>query len=234
MNSDQILLVEDNPLDQSIVTAALRPHVVRIANNLQEARASIQDRNVKLVILDVNLPDGDGFKFFDELQNFDSTRKLSIVFLTASASVNERVFGLNLGAQDYICKPVDPNELKARVEARLRTLTPSAPPDQFHLGDLLFNLSLHQLQIADSTGALNAVNLTSLEFNVLYYFARNEDKILTRDQLLESVWGRRDQEVTDRSVDSLISGLRKKIATSAYRLRAVYGSGYTLTHKERA
>lgn len=230
MSSARILLVEDNPVDQSIVTAALTKYQVTKAGTVADANTALARELFDLVILDINLPDGNGFEFLKELKSLARLRQLPIVFLTNLSEVPARVQGLNLGAQDYICKPVDPSELCARVDARLRLGGRAVGGEIFLKGDLQFNLGMRQLFIVSGSEPPRQINLTTLEFNVLFHLAHHFDVPLSREQLLEAAWSQKD-EVSDRSVDSLISGLRKKISSSQYQIKAVYGSGYRLERR---
>lgn len=183
---------------------------------LDRARAEAFD----LILLDVMLPRKSGFEICRDLRR--GGLKTPIIMLTARSQEAEKIMGLEWGADDYVTKPFSPSELRARVKAVLRRFEPDASPI-FRFGAADVDFDRCELR---RDGAV--VDLTALEFNLLAAFVRNRGKMLSREKLLDLVWGR-GAAVTDRVVDNHILTLRKKIEPepSAPRyLRSVRGLGY--------
>ncbi|MGA3098968.1 MAG: response regulator transcription factor [Bryobacteraceae bacterium] len=183
---------------------------------LERARREIFD----LILLDVMLPRKDGFEICRELRR--DGLKMPIVLLTARAQEAEKVMGLESGADDYITKPFSPRELRARVKAALRRTQDSGAP-LFRFGDAEVDLDRCELR-RDGV----PVELTALEFKLLAVFAANRGKTLSRDRLLDLVWGR-CAAVTLRVVDNHIVELRKKVEPEPSNprfLRSIRGLGY--------
>src|SRR5262249_39267670 len=159
-------------------------------------------------LLDVNLPDGDGLTYFAKLRTQPHTSETPVVFVTSSGETPKEVMGFSLGAEDYIVKPIDPPRLKARIEARLRQIGEKAARDlTLQKGDLKLSVS-HQRVILVRDGKDIQIDLTPVEFKLLFHLLRHEDQVFSREQLLIAVWGD-SAEVFDRTVDMHVSNLRK-------------------------
>jgi DNA-binding response OmpR family regulator len=174
-----------------------------------------------LVILDVALPDRSGFDLFEPISRGGQN---PVIFLTARGQKIDKLKGLALGADDYVTKPFDLEELLARVHAVLRRTRTS--PGRLVLGDVVVDF---QLQRADKAGV--PLNLTHRELELLRYLAERRDNVVHRDELLKHVWGYGDTPIT-RSVDHAIARLRRKIESDPHRPRfihTVHGDGYRLT-----
>jgi two-component system alkaline phosphatase synthesis response regulator PhoP len=172
-----------------------------------------------LILLDVMLPRKDGFEVCRELRRGGS--KTPIIMLTARAQEAEKVMGLELGADDYVTKPFSPRELRARVKAALRRTAEDEPTYRF--GDSEVDFVRCELRCSGKP-----VELTALEFKLLAAFVRNRGRLLSRQQLLDLVWGS-DTFVTDRVVDNHVVALRKKIEPDHSQPRyllSVRGMGY--------
>jgi len=222
----QILLVEDDPDTRALVSGALRSSArIRTAATLDDAREAIADALPDLVLLDVELPDGDGFSFCSHLQADDRTRDVPVVFLTARDAVHDRIHGFTLGADDWIGKPFDPLELRARVEARLRRLAGrSERRDVLLRGPLRIHAGLFRVFRVDESGE-REIALTPHEFRLLHHLALHEGRVFTRPQLLAAVWSD-DVVVTERTVDAHVSNLRAKLGGERRFIEAVRGVGY--------
>jgi two-component system alkaline phosphatase synthesis response regulator PhoP len=183
---------------------------------LQRAREGAFD----LILLDVMLPKKDGLSVCRELRR--SGISTPIIVLTAKAEEASKVLGLELGADDYVTKPFSPLELRARIKAVLRRRTNDAP-DQYRFGDVEVDFPRGEVRRAGAP-----VDVTALEFRLLSTFIRLRGRVLSRDQLLDLVWGR-DSAPTDRVVDNHIMNLRRKIEakpdTPRY-LVSLRGMGY--------
>lgn len=200
----RILIVEDDPdialgLQQDL---RLEGYEVEVVGDGQSAIDRAETGSFDLILLDVMLPGKDGFAVCRELRR--SGLQTPIIVLTARSHEAEKVLGLELGADDYVTKPFSPMELRARIKAALRRGAPDSP-EVFRFGD--FEVDFDRFELRRS-GKL--VDLTPIEFKLLAAFVRNRQMVLTRQQLLDKVWGR-DVYVTDRVVDTHIGNLRKKI-----------------------
>jgi two-component system phosphate regulon response regulator PhoB len=226
--NSRVLLVEDSPSDQKIVLAALgKIHTVVVAPSIADAEREIQGASFDLVLLDVDLPDGNGFRFFSWLQSQDALKEIPVVFLTLKSETPDEVMGFSLGAEDYITKPVDPQKLRARLEARLRRIR-----TQKHQHAVVQNAGMRldftlQRAYVTATGSDELLDLTPLEFKLLAHFMRHEEHVFSRDQLIDALWGA-NTHVIDRTVDMHISNLRKKIGKSGYGIQSMRGVGYRL------
>lgn len=222
----RILLVDDALDDQRIVASVLsKAHQVVIASTLAEGRLRISETDFDLILLDVQLPDGEGFALCEELQSDERTRAIPIIFLTVRSATSDKVLAFSLGAEDYISKPFDPIELQARVEARIRKSGQHLTRELLlQLGQLKISISKQKVYLKGEAGEL-LLDLTPLEFKLLFYFARHEEHVFSREQLLAAVWADK-VNVLDRTVDMHVSNLRKKLGPSSWTIRSVHGVGY--------
>jgi DNA-binding response OmpR family regulator len=218
----RILVVED---DSSIAFGLQldlqgEGYDVEIESDGENALRRARNETFDLILLDVMLPSKDGFEVCRHLRRDGC--KTPIILLTAKAQEAEKVMGLELGADDYVTKPFSPRELRARVKVALRR-TADEEQETFRFGDLEVDFARCELRRAGKP-----VELTALEFKLLAVFVRHRGKMLSREQLLDLVWGR-DTFVTDRVVDNHIVTLRKKIESEPSQPRhllSIRGMGY--------
>jgi phosphate regulon transcriptional regulator PhoB len=177
-----------------------------------------------LLLLDLMLPKVSGLDICREVRRDDSLNRLPILMLTARGDEADRVVGLEMGADDYVTKPFSPRELLARVKALLRRAEPpSDSPRTIEVGKLAIDPASYRVSHSGK-----AVPLSTLEFRLLYYLASRPNRVFTRDQLLDAVWGT-DRFVTPRSVDVYVRRLREKIEgdpENPVHLKTVRGAGY--------
>jgi DNA-binding response OmpR family regulator len=213
----QLLLVEDEDSIALLVKAYLSRNGYRVAwvRSGEEALESLDTVRPRLVILDIGLPGQDGF---DVCRAIRARSTLPIVMLTARDEEADRVAGLELGADDYVTKPFSPRELAARVKAVLRRGEPSEPR-ALELGDIALDAQAREVTVAGEP-----VELTGKEFDLLAYLLDNAGIVLSRDQLLERVWGMSYPGGT-RTVDVHIAQLRRKLGRPD-AIRTFRGSGY--------
>jgi two-component system phosphate regulon response regulator PhoB len=176
-----------------------------------------------LILLDIMVPGGDGLDICRRIRQNPEIASIPIVFVTARTSEQDRVLGLELGADDYITKPFSPRELLARIKAVLRRFDSPLTPRIAKIGDLEINTEAMVVRVR-----AQYVPTTATEFRLLDWFVRHPGRVFSRDQLLDAVW-RDTQYVTPRSVDVYVRRLREKIETDpenpAY-IRTVRGAGY--------
>ncbi len=229
----RILLIEDEIGNQKIVTACLSQHEIHIVGDLKTARDHLSKSQYDLVLLDVKLPDGDGFAFLLELQNTVMADGIPVVLLTGQTQSADKVTGYSLGADDYITKPIDPIVFKARIEAKLRKLERNGSRENVLKTDG-FTISMEKQSVSyASSGVEKTLQLTTLEFKIFVHLIKHKDHVLSREQLIEAVWGS-GVSVTDRTVDSHVSHLRKHLADSPLAITSVYGAGYKLSAPKKA
>ena len=218
----RILVVEDEPdialgLQQDL---QLEGYEVKVAGDGERALECAEKSAFDLILLDVMLPGKDGFAVCRELRR--SGARTPIIVLTAKSNEAEKVMGLELGADDYVTKPFSPMELRARIKAVLRRGSGNNQ-DLFRFGDFAVDFERFELRCSGK-----AVDLTPIEFKLLAAFVRNPRAVLSRQQLLDKVWGS-DVYVTDRVVDTHIGNLRRKIEANPDKpafLVSVRGFGY--------
>ena len=176
-----------------------------------------------LFLLDIMVPGGDGLDVCRRLRAHTGLSTVPIIFVTAKAGENDRVLGLELGADDYITKPFATRELVARVKAVLRRFERPSAPSVISFEDIIIDASAMQLKVR---GELTTT--TATEFRLLDYLARHPGRVFSRDHLLDAVWGDA-RFVTPRSVDVYVRRIREKIETDAENpryLKTVRGAGY--------
>ncbi len=222
----RVLVVEDSQEFQIMIKGALgKGMALETCPTLSEARQKVSTESFDLILLDVTLPDGNGFEFCTELQNQEKTSKIPVIFLSGRNAVTDKVLGLTLGADDYVTKPFDPTELKARVESKLRKNQVKTPDETvLERGPLKMNLP-NYTAVMNLNGKETKLDLTPIEYKILYRLAKSPGHILTRQQLIDSVWGV-GAYIEDRSVDKHISSLRKKMGDYSNFIRTVSGLGY--------
>ncbi len=222
----KVLIVED---EESIVTL-LRYNLegqgfrVSAAGDGEEALAMIADEPPDLLILDWMLPFLSGIELCRQLRRRLETRHLPIIMLTAKGDEGDRIRGLDSGADDYVTKPFSPSELVARVRALMRRSHPSFAEETLRFGDIVMNLASRRVE----RGGRN-IRLGPTEFRLLRYFLEHPDRVFTREQLLDAVWGR-DAFVGPRTVDTHVRRLRKALNVGGRRdvIRTVRAAGYAL------
>ena len=213
-----ILLVEDEEDIASLVRAYLERDGFRVvwATRGTEGLAELERNDIRLAILDLQLPDADGF---DVCRAIRSTSSLPVVMLTARDEEVDRVTGLELGADDYVTKPFSPRELAARVRAVLRRVEPDETDDRLSAGDVELDRRARTARVAGAE-----VELTGREFDLLWHLASRPGIVVSRAQLLDRVWGITFPGGT-RTVDVHVGQLRRKLGRPRL-IRTVRGAGY--------
>ncbi len=223
-----ILVVEDEPAIAELLSVNLgfAGHKVMIAGDAEAAMAMIATELPDLVLLDWMLPGMSGVRLAKKLRSEDRTRDVPIIMLTARADETDKVEGLETGADDYITKPFSPKELMARIKAVMRRRAPQLTNDTVALGGLTLDPVTHRLWgkvAADDV----AIDLGPTEFRLLHFFMTHPERVHSRTQLLDQVWG--DHVfVEERTVDVHIRRLRKALEPSGHDavIETVRGSGY--------
>ena len=223
MTRSRILVVEDDTDILRLVAHNLRSSDFEVltAQDGYDALSLAKNHLPQLIILDIMLPGLDGFEVCKELKRSPATRKIPIIMLTAKGEEVDRVVGLELGADDYVVKPFSPRELILRVGAILRRSAPEEPTTtSWQRNGLGVDLGAHRVLVNNTE-----TNLTATEFRLLAELIRNPGKVLTRDQLLDKVWGYQFDGYA-RTVDTHIRRLRQKLGPYAEWIETVRGVGY--------
>ena len=219
-----LLIVEDDPGIAMGLEDDLRldGYDVTMARDGEDALRRASARTFDLIVLDLMLPKKDGYQVCRELRH--AGVRTPIIMLTARTQDAEKILGLDVGADDYVTKPFNPMELRARIKAVLRRAAGAAErPLAYRFGDV--EVDFRRCEVRRG-GIL--VDVSSLEFKLLSAFIERRGNVLTRDQLLEAVWGQ-DVHVTDRAVDNHVVGLRRKIEADPAEPRfitSIRGMGY--------
>ncbi|SFW12066.1 phosphate regulon transcriptional regulator PhoB [Nitrosovibrio sp. Nv17] len=222
-----ILVVEDEPAIQDLISYSLKQarHTVFGARSAEQAMEIVNDALPDLVLLDWMLPGMSGAELARLLRRGARTKTIPIIMLTARAEESDKVAGLEIGADDYITKPFSPRELLARIKAVLRRRSPEAADDIVEIGGLRLDSATHRV-----TAEGVEVALGPTEFRLLHFLMTHSERVHTRTQLLDQVWG--DHVfVEDRTVDVHIRRLRKALEHVGKDglVQTVRGSGYRLS-----
>jgi DNA-binding response OmpR family regulator len=219
---EKILIIDDNKDYQFLIQSCLTPdYKVVIADTGKQGVELAREHKPDLILLDISLGEIDGFEVCHLLKGQKETANTPVIFLSSRGDAHSKVMGFDLGADDYVQKPFEADELKARVKVRIKqnqARKEGAP--NFELQGLRIDFLGHRVYIQDKEVAFSA-----LEFKLLSFFVRNPDRVLSREKILNNVWGV-DTFVTDRVVDSHIRSIRKKLGPFKDHIESIYGEGY--------
>jgi len=219
----RILCLEDSEDTILMLKMAMERYHLVFARTLIEASKLIESDSFSLLLVDIKLPDGNGFEFISGLPG--RCKNIPVIFLTACDDFSHKVSAFTLGADDFIAKPFDPRELKLRIDSKLRKVNSLRDNDaSFSVGDLLCSPAEQKLSIP---GKRSSIDLTSLEFRIFRLLAKEPEKVYSREEILRRVWSH-NVAVNDRTVDVHVSNLRKKLKGSVVSIDSVIGSGYRL------
>ena len=219
-----ILVVEDEPSIQELIAASLQHagHRVLRASSAEDAVRLVSDTLPDLVLLDWMLPGMSGMRYAQRLRAEERTKDLPIIMLTARSEEHDKVTGLEAGADDYLTKPFSPRELMARIKAVLRRRAPQITEDCVDIGGLRVDPATHRV-----TGNGKTLDLGPTEFRLLHFFITHAERVYSRGQLLDQVWG--DHVFVEvRTVDVHIRRLRASLESSGHDrlIQTVRGTGY--------
>jgi len=222
--NQNILVVDDEMPIRDMLTMALEAggYSVTQAENAQEAYTIIIDQKPDLVLLDWMMPGTSGLELLRRLKKNELTEKLPIIMLTAKTEEDDTIAGLETGADDYLIKPFSPRELVSRVKAVLRRSERENPNDPIEIEGLIFDPIGHRVSIDKKI-----INLGPTEYRLLEFFLTHQERVYTRDQILNFVWGG-NVYIDERTVDVHIRRLRKAIAKKGHDkyVQTVRGAGY--------
>jgi two-component system phosphate regulon response regulator PhoB len=219
-----ILIVEDEDAIREMLAMVLQQadFAVLAASDAKQAQQILQENMPDLILLDWMLPGLSGVDWARRLKKDENYRGLPIILVTARGEEEDKIRGLEIGADDYVSKPFSPKELVARIRAVLRRSGKLNELAQIALGDLLMDIDQHRLSIAGKT-----LELSPTEFRLMQFFITHPDKVFSRTQLLDQVWGR-SVYIEERTVDVHIRRLRKLLAEHGQEelVQTVRGFGY--------
>lgn len=227
--SSTILVVEDEPAIQELIAVNLSfaGHKVLRAFDSEQAQTLIDAELPDLILLDWMLPGQTGLVLARKLRTQERTRQVPIIMLTAKGAEQDKIDGLEAGADDYITKPFSPKELMARIKAVLRRRAPQLTDDLTEVAGLKLDPASHRL-----TGNGQTLAIGPTEFRLLHFFMTHPERVFSRSQLLDQVWG--DHVfVEERTVDVHIRRLRKALEPSGHdkHIETVRGTGYRFTRQ---
>lgn len=224
MSAKQILVVEDERPIRDMIVFGLRRggFEVREAADVGAARASIADQRPDLVLVDWMLPEMSGLELTRSLKRDKETRDVPVIMLTARADEQDKIMGLDSGADDYVTKPFSPRELLARINAVLRRSGPGGGEEMIEAEGLVLDPAGHRVTVGDRT-----IPLGPTEYRLLAFFMTHAERVYSRAQLLDRVWGG-NVYVEERTVDVHIRRLRKALEVFDYDrfIQTVRGAGY--------
>ncbi|MGO1499847.1 MAG: phosphate regulon transcriptional regulator PhoB [Marinobacter sp.] len=223
MTGKTVLIVDDEPAIREMIAVALEmaDYQCLEAEDAREAHSLILDRQPDIILLDWMLPGTSGIELARRLKKEDTTADIPIIMLTAKVEEDNKIRGLEVGADDYITKPFSPRELVARLKAVLRRTTPPGVDSPIEVHGLTLDPSSHRVTANDA-----ALNVGPTEYRLLQFFMTHQERVYTRSQLLDQVWGG-NVYVEERTVDVHIRRLRIALGKHHNHLiQTVRGAGY--------
>jgi two-component system, OmpR family, phosphate regulon response regulator PhoB len=229
MNGKTVLIVEDEPAIREMVSFALARAGFEVdeAVDGKEAQERLADRLPDMILLDWMLPGVSGLELARRFKRDEYTRDVPIIMLTARGEEDDRVSGLESGVDDYVTKPFSPRELVARIKAVMRRTSPEEADKPIRLEGLCLDPGSHRVTVDD-----RPLNLGPTEYRLLHFFMTHPERVYSRSQLLDQVWGR-NAYVEERTVDVHILRLRKALGPAGYDryMQTVRGAGYRFSQR---
>lgn len=227
MPQPHILVIEDEAAIREMLCLALSKaeFVVEEAGDARQAKILIFNRLPELILLDWMLPEVSGIDFARQLKQDSQTKEIPIIILTARGEEGDKIRGLEVGADDYVTKPFSVRELLARIKAVLRRASPASDSEQLTIHELRLDPTEHRVKVGNQE-----VQIGPTEFRLLHFFMRHPERVYSRTQVLDLVWGN-NVYIEERTVDVHIRRLRKALAEHGYDhlVQTVRGVGYRLT-----
>ncbi len=227
MNQEKILIVEDENDIRELIHFHLYKNKYEVfeASNGKEALEQVKDKNPDLILLDIMIPEIDGIQVCKTLKSNDKTKDIKIIFLSAKGEEEDIVRGLEMGADDYITKPFSPKILIARAKSVLRRQS-TKQTEEISLFGIKLDENKKKVSIEGEE-----INLTATEFQLLKYLISSPGHVFTRSQIVNFIRGN-NHAVTDRSVDTQLVSLRKKMGPKGELIETVWGVGYRFKENE--
>ncbi|MEE2023238.1 MULTISPECIES: phosphate regulon transcriptional regulator PhoB [Alkalimonas] len=227
--SRRVLVVEDEAPIRDMLCFVLEQngYQTATAEDVDQAMDSLIEPYPDLVLLDWMLPGGSGIQIAKKMKQHELTRQIPIIMITARGEEEDKVKGLEVGADDYVTKPFSPKELMARIKAVIRRVSPTSLDDVIEVQGLKLDPVSHRVSAKEE-----ALDMGPTEFRLLHFFMTHPERVYSREQLLDHVWGT-NVYVEDRTVDVHIRRLRKAISPAGHDrlIQTVRGSGYRFSLK---
>ena len=223
----KILIIEDEKAVREMLCFTLKNNGFEIleAEDSNSALDALKENEINLIILDWMLPGKQGIEISRIIRSSSEIKDIPIIMLTAKSDESDKVLGLESGADDYVTKPFSPKELVARIKALLRRTAPQKDMEAVKYGNITLNPMTHKVTDGDSN-----VELGPTEFKLLHFFMTHPERVFSRSQLLDLVWGR-NIYVEERTVDVHILRLRKSfVSDSSKCIQTVRGAGYRMSN----
>lgn len=226
MDSKKILFIEDTAECRTILQNILKDYHSVACSSLGEAQQALKQGPYAAIILDIELPDGDGLRFLAEIP--ESQKSQGAIFIISSkTALANKAMAFTYGADDFISKPFDPIELKLRIDAKIRKLTEQQNrASNYKIEDLTVNVAEQKLYL-EKNGEHTPISFTSLEFRIFAFLSKHKNRVISRDEIINHIWGGKVY-ITDRTVDAHIAHIRKKIQPSRVKIETIFGTGYKL------
>lgn len=224
MMKDEILLIDDDISTHVLIEHCLSDKFALIkTTNLESAKEKLRTKRPKMIILDLNLPDGSGFDFLKYLAEEFSNLSIPVLLLSVDSHIDSKVKGFSFGIYDYIVKPFSIIEFKTRVDAHLTRAKKSKifSDEELRVNRFLINNANRSIFVEDKK-----LELTPLEFKLLSYFILNSNKVVDRDEIAKTVWNKPFYQ--SRTIDKHVSTLRKKLGSASVSIETVSQLGYLL------
>ncbi len=226
-----ILIVEDDKSLSTVLDYNLKKNnfETRVANDGEQAMVLLKEKVPDVVILDWMIPEPNGLKICKMIRKNKVLKNLSIILLTAKGEEEDKIMGLNHGADDYMVKPFSPLELIARVNALVRRSNASYSDEELDFDDIKINLKEFKVFRANKQ-----IHLGPTEFKMLKHFMQNPERVFSREQLLNSIWGH-GVFIEERTIDTHVRRLRKALNLNGKKdlIRTIRGAGYSFDTKGR-
>lgn len=232
MKAQRVLIVEDDESIRQMVVFNLERagFAVVTAGTCQDARIALADLPPDLILLDWMLPDSNGPEFARSIRREELTQEIPIIMLTARTMEDDKVLGLDSGVDDYVTKPFSPRELIARIKALLRRTAPAGDGEEIKMNGLRLNLETYRVYANDEP-----IHMGPTEFRLLKFFMTHQERVYSRSQLLDHVWGT-GVYVEERTVDVHILRLRTALKGSGCDryIQTVRGAGYRFSAEKQS
>ncbi len=223
----RLLVVEDAPDFQLMIKKSLSDYVITCCESAEKASILLRNEPFDLLVIDINLPGRNGYSLVSEVRASNFGSELPILCLTGRSDVTDKVIAFSLGADDYITKPFEPLELRARVDAKLkRNKRDKSKLALTVVGHIEIDLEQHKITVVENK-VRREISLTPIEFKLLTCLSRRPGNVYTRNQLLTAAWGDKHTS-SDRGVDVHICSLRKKLGRFGSDIQSITGLGYKL------
>jgi len=226
----KLLIVDDEPQIRMLLGEFLSDQFeVNFASNGKEAIQNTKTFRPDIILMDIMMPEMDGLDTCRILRESDETRHIPLLMLTAANTSQERIRAFNLGADDFIAKPFEVDELLTRLKSKIRRMNElrNIPRDETVIGNLSMDLRSREVKINDQP-----IDLSPVEYGILRLLIARVEEVVTRKEIMKQVW--EDGRKSDRLIDAHVTSLRKKIAQFTGSIQTVYGEGYRLKKETEA